>query len=56
MLITQLYFEGESLNDKDLFFRNVLHRDTVVAKLTGPTKEFEADSLIAQWDIVMAQK
>ncbi len=56
MLITQLYFEGEPLNDKDLFFRTVLHRDTVLAKLISPTKEFESDSLIAQWDIVLAQK
>jgi len=53
-LTTQLYFEGEALNDKDPFLQSVPEpaRSLLIAKLLPPTSEFEPDSKIAVFDIV----
>jgi protocatechuate 3,4-dioxygenase, beta subunit len=52
-LVTQLYFEGEPLNEKDLLLKIMLNKETLMTKLMPPTKEFEPDSRIAVWDIVL---
>jgi protocatechuate 3,4-dioxygenase beta subunit len=53
-LTTQLYFEGEALNDKDPFLQSVPEpaRPLLIAKLMPPTSEFEPDSKLAVFDIV----
>ncbi len=55
-LITQLYFDGEPLNEKDRFFKSAVNKDSLVTKLAPPTGDTEPDALIAPWDIVLGQK
>jgi protocatechuate 3,4-dioxygenase beta subunit len=52
-LVTQMYFEGDSLNDKDQIRQAADCKECLSAKLMAPTKELESDSLIAVWDIVL---
>ena len=53
-LCTQMYFPGETLNDKDLLLQNIrANRDGVIAKVLPPTSDVESDSLIVMWDIVL---
>jgi protocatechuate 3,4-dioxygenase beta subunit len=52
-LVTQMYFEGDALNDKDHIRQTVGCKECLTAKLTPPTKNLEPDSLIAVWDIVL---
>jgi protocatechuate 3,4-dioxygenase beta subunit len=54
-LITQLYFEGEPLNDKDLLLQPTLNKGSVMTRLLPPTKDVEPDALLAVWDIVLPQ-
>jgi len=52
-LVTQMYFEGDALNDKDKIRQSVGCKECLTAKLIPPTKDLEPDSLIAIWDIVL---
>ena len=52
-LITQLYFEGESLNEGDPFFKNARNKESITTKLTPPTEDMEPDALVANWDITL---
>ena len=52
-LVTQMYFEGEPLNDKDQIRQTADCKDCLSAKLLPPTKDLEPDSLIAVWDVVL---
>jgi protocatechuate 3,4-dioxygenase, beta subunit len=52
-LVTQMYFEGEALNDKDQIRQSAGCKERLTAKLAPPTKDLEPDSLIAVWDIVL---
>lgn len=52
-LVTQMYFEGEPLNEKDLLYDNTRGKELLLTKLMPPTKDLEPDSLIAPWDIVL---
>jgi len=53
-VITQMYFPGEPLNDKDLLLQNIrANKDSLVAKVLPPTSDIEPDSLIVVWDIVL---
>jgi protocatechuate 3,4-dioxygenase, beta subunit len=54
-LITQMYFEGEPLNEKDLFFKSALYKESLITKLTPFPKDVEPDTFIAVWDIVLPQ-
>ena len=52
--ITQMYFPGEPLNDKDLLLQNIrANKEGVVAKVLPPTSDLEPDSRIVVWDIVL---
>jgi protocatechuate 3,4-dioxygenase beta subunit len=55
VLVTQLYFEGEPENDKDWFLQSIPVRaqKRLIVSLLPPTPEFEADSKIAVFDIVL---
>src|SRR5437867_2304877 len=53
-LVTQMYFPGEALNDKDLLLQNLRNnRDGAVAKILPPTADVEPESRIVVWDIVL---
>jgi protocatechuate 3,4-dioxygenase, beta subunit len=53
-LVTQMYFPGEPLNDKDILLRQVrANRDGAIAKVLPPTADVEPDSRIVVWDIVL---
>ena len=52
-LVTQMYFEGEPLNDRDHIRQTADCKECLTAKLMPPTKDLESDSLIAVWDIVL---
>jgi protocatechuate 3,4-dioxygenase beta subunit len=53
-LVTQMYFAGEPLNDKDPFLQSVGGgKERLIVRLGPPTQGFEPDSLVAVWDIVL---
>jgi protocatechuate 3,4-dioxygenase beta subunit len=53
-LVTQLYFDGEPLNEQDRFLQSVPpeRRVLLVAKLLPSPAEFEPDSRLVVFDIV----
>ena len=55
-LVTQMYFPGEALNEKDFLLQDLrTAKDAAIARFLAPTKAFEADALVAVWDIVLDQ-
>ena len=53
-VVTQMYFAGEPLNDKDPFLQSAgANRERLIVPLGPPTQELEPDSLVAVWDIVL---
>jgi protocatechuate 3,4-dioxygenase beta subunit len=54
-VVTQMFFPNEPLNAQDGSFGrlNAEYKEVATAKILPPTKEFEADSIIAVWDIVL---
>ena len=55
-LITQMYFEGEPLNDNDplLKVRSAEAKKTLISRTVAPTGTQERDALVVAWDIVLA--
>ena len=55
-LITQMYFEGEPLNERDplLKLRSPEARKTLISQSVAPTGTQERDALAVAWDIVLA--
>src|SRR5438128_4739360 len=52
--ITQMYFPGEPLNDKDLLLQNIrANKKSLIAKVLPPTSDVEPDSRIVVWNIVL---
>ena len=53
-LVTQMYFDGEPLNEQDRFLQSVLpdRRALLIAKLLPPSAELEPDSRLVVFDIV----
>ncbi len=54
-VITQMYFAGEPLNDKDELLLRIRRKEAVIAKVLPATPDLEPGSLIAAWDIVLTQ-
>jgi protocatechuate 3,4-dioxygenase beta subunit len=52
-LVTQMYFEGEPLNEKDRLFKSAERPETLLTKLTRPSKDQDQTALMAAWDIVL---
>jgi protocatechuate 3,4-dioxygenase beta subunit len=53
-LVTQLYFDGEPLNDSDpLLASTGANRDSLIVTLERPTPDLEPDARLASWDIVL---
>jgi protocatechuate 3,4-dioxygenase beta subunit len=51
--VTQMYFDGEPLNDTDRFLRSAGAPQMLIAKLSPPTKGFEPGSLVVNWDVIL---
>lgn len=51
--VTQMYFAGEPLNDKDSLLGSAANRETLIVKLTAPGKDLDPDAFVAAWDIVL---
>jgi protocatechuate 3,4-dioxygenase, beta subunit len=55
-LVTQMYFAGESLNERDRFLATArANASRLIVSLQPPTPGLEAESLVAQWDVVLEQ-
>jgi protocatechuate 3,4-dioxygenase beta subunit len=53
-VITQMYFPGEPLNEKDLLLQSIrANKDGLIATVLPPTRDLEADSLLVVWNIVL---
>ena len=52
-LVTQLYFPGEPLNERDLILRNATPRESVIAKAL-PRLSGDPGALAFRWDVVLA--
>jgi protocatechuate 3,4-dioxygenase, beta subunit len=53
-VITQMYFPGEALNEKDLLLQSVrANKDGLIATVLPPTRDLEPDSLLVVWNIVL---
>jgi protocatechuate 3,4-dioxygenase beta subunit len=54
-LITQMFFPDQPENETDALLQAVPagQRDTLIARISGPTKNLEPDSIVAVWDIVL---
>jgi protocatechuate 3,4-dioxygenase beta subunit len=54
-LVTQMYFEGEALNDKDIFFQraSASGKDGLLARYGAPSGQQEPNALVAVWNIVL---
>ncbi len=54
-LITQMYFPGEALNDKDPLLQNSWAKDSLIAQVLPPTAAEEPTANLVVWDIVLIQ-
>lgn len=54
-LITQMYFPGEPLNDRDPLLQQSWAKDSLIARVLPPTAAEEADAKLVVWDIVLIQ-
>ena len=54
-LITQMYFPGEPLNEKDPLLQQSWAKDSLIAKVLPPTADEEPESQLVVWDIVLIQ-
>lgn len=54
-VVTQVFFPNEPLNEQDNILQSLksTRKESVIAKLVMPTKELEADSIVAVWDMVL---
>jgi protocatechuate 3,4-dioxygenase beta subunit len=53
-LVTQMYFDGEPLNERDPFLQSVRsdRRDLLISKLLSPPPDAELDSRLVVFDVV----
>jgi protocatechuate 3,4-dioxygenase, beta subunit len=55
-LVSQMYFPGEALNDKDRLLQSAApNQSSLIAKVEPPGKGLEPDSLVVTWDIVLTR-
>jgi protocatechuate 3,4-dioxygenase, beta subunit len=53
-LVTQMYLEGEALNEKDVLLqRSWGGKETAIARYVAPSGQPEPNALVAVWDIVL---
>ena len=52
-LVTQMYFEGDPLNEKDRLLQSTPGMERLIVKLQPPTRGLEQNSLVAVFDMVI---
>ena len=52
-LVTQMYFPGEGLNEKDRLFKTAADPGSLLAKVTSSGQDGEPGALTAVWDIIL---
>jgi protocatechuate 3,4-dioxygenase beta subunit len=52
-LVTQMYFENDPYNEADPFLNSAPGKELLVTKLVEPSLEFEPDSKIVMFDMVL---
>ena len=52
-LVTQMYFEGDPYNARDPFLNSAGRKELLITKLQAPSSEFEPDSKMVVFDIVV---
>lgn len=52
-LLTQMYFPGEALNEKDKLYANSTGKETLTARYDASSGKQERDALVALWDVVL---
>ena len=52
-LITQMYFQGEPLNETDELLGSAENKASLIAKVTPASRDAEPGALAATWDIVL---
>jgi protocatechuate 3,4-dioxygenase, beta subunit len=52
-LVTQMYFENDPYNEKDLFLNSAGRKQLLITKLLDPSPEFEPDSKMVVFDMVV---
>ena len=52
-LVTQMYFEGEALNDKDEILQSASRKEGLIARYSTPSSQQELNALVAVWNIVL---
>ena len=52
-LVTQMYFEGEALNDKDEILQRASRKEGLIARYGAPSGQQEANAFVAVWNIVL---
>jgi protocatechuate 3,4-dioxygenase beta subunit len=52
-LVTQMYFEYDPYNEKDPFLNSAGRKELLITKLQAPSPEFETDSKMVIFDIVL---
>jgi protocatechuate 3,4-dioxygenase, beta subunit len=52
-LMTQMYFEGEALNDKDRYLKEIQRKESLTARYGVSTGQQEKDALVATWNIAL---
>ena len=52
-LVTQMYLEGEPLNDKDQILQGASRKEGLIARYGAPSGQQEPNALVAVWNIVL---
>jgi protocatechuate 3,4-dioxygenase, beta subunit len=52
-LVTQMYFENDPYNDRDPFLNSASRKELLITNLLEPSAEFEAESKMVMFDIVL---
>ena len=52
-LVTQMYFEGEALNDKDAILQGASRKEGLIARYGAPSGQQEPTALVVVWNIVL---
>jgi protocatechuate 3,4-dioxygenase beta subunit len=52
-LVTQMYFENDPHNEKDPFLNSAGRKQLLITKLLDPSPEFEPDSKVVVFDMVV---
>ena len=52
-LLTQMYLEGEALNEKDRHLQGASRKEGLIAHYGAPSGQQEANALVAVWNIVL---